>query len=183
MAGASKAAAPKKPAAGKAAAPKKPAGKAAAKAKAKAEPAAGDKFKLKRGKSTEALEVETVSSAAEKMQLQQRVLNLMKYRANHSKDAEKKSQAQQFLDMYWSKTAAEKEGLLKEFEAAGGKNNTQWLMSVENQHTDATESRDKLREGFFTRTLLKLNSHSGPHPQDRKEHFLFAALPGTRFWR
>ena len=181
MAGASKAAAPKKPAAGKAAAPKKPAGKAAAKAKAKAEPAAG--AKLKRGKSTEALEVETVSSAAEKMQLQQRVLNLMKYRANHSKDAEKKSQAQQFLDMYWSKTATEKEGLLKEFEAAGGKNNTQWLMSVENQHTDATESRDKLREGFFTRTLLKLNSHSGPHPQDRKEHFLFAALPGTRFWR
>ena len=54
----------------------------------------------------------------------------MKYRANHSKDAEKKSQAQQFLDMYWSKTAAEKEGLLKEFEAAGGKNNTQWLMML-----------------------------------------------------
>ena len=88
--------------------------KAAAKAKAKAEAAAA---KLNRGKSTDALEVETVSSAAEKMQLQQRVLNLMKYRANHSKDAEKKSQAQQFLDMYWSKTAAEKEGLLKELAA------------------------------------------------------------------
>ena len=144
MAGASKAAAPKKPAA-KATAPKKPAaGKAAAKAKAKAEAAAAG-AKLKRGKSTDALEAETVSSAAEKMQLQQRVLNLMNYRANHSKDAEKKSQAQQFLDMYWSKTAAEKDCLLKEFEAAGGKNNTQWLMSVENQHTDATESRDKLR--------------------------------------
>ena len=71
MAGVSKAAAPKKPAA-KASAPKKPAaGKAAAKAKAKAEAAAG--AKLKRGKSTDALEVETVSSAAEKMQLQQRV--------------------------------------------------------------------------------------------------------------
>ena len=41
-------------------------------------------------------------------------------------------------------------------------------MSVENQNTDATESRDKLREGFFTRTLVKLNFHSGP--QKQKKH-------------